>query len=210
MKEHAIPRPDPRLPFSETLLVQLRETATERVTLQELLDGVKSRARATLLILFSLPNLLPGIPGTSAITGLPLVFLAMQMLLGSRVWLPRFIAGRSFLRDDLIRAVTKVQPYLQRIERVLRPRLMFLAATQLQRVVGAVALGLAVLIMLPIPLGNFLPAVAIILIGLGMLEDDGLFMLAGVAVGAISVLLLVTVYWAMILAALKIWITATS
>lgn len=210
MKEHAIPRPDRRLPFSETLLVQLRETATERVTLQELLDGVKSRARATLLILFSLPNLLPGIPGTSAITGLPLVFLAMQMLLGSRVWLPRFIAGRSFLRDDLIRAVTKVQPYLQRIERVLRPRLMFLAATQLQRVVGAVALGLAVLIMLPIPLGNFLPAVAIILIGLGMLEDDGLFMLAGAAVGAISVLLLVTVYWAMILAALKIWITATS
>ena len=200
----------PRLPFSENLLVQLRADDSERITLQEVLDGVKSRARATLLILFALPNLLPGIPGTSAITGLPLVVLAMQMLLGSGVWLPGFIARRSFLRSDLIGAVLRVQPYLQRVERVLRPRLTYLASAQLQRIVGAICLGLAVLIMLPIPLANFLPAVAIILIGLGMLEDDGLFMLAGVATGVLSVILVVTVYWGLILAALQMWITATS
>ena len=63
-------------PLSQELL-QLASTATaERITLQDLLDGIKSHARPTLLILFALPNTIPSIPGTSAITGLPLVYLA--------------------------------------------------------------------------------------------------------------------------------------
>lgn len=198
------------LPFSESLLLQLRDGDSPRISLQELLDGVKTRARATLLILFALPNLIPaGIPGTSAITGLPLVFLTLQMMLGSPVWLPRFIAGRSFDRAGLVAGVLRVQPHLQKIERVLRPRMIVLSQRPFRRVIGGFGLTLAVLIMLPIPLANFLPALAIIVMGLGLLEEDGVFLMAGIAIGAGAVLLVFTVYWALILAGLQLWITAT-
>ena len=59
------------IPLSQQLL-RLAETGdTERVSLGDLLGGIKTHARATLLILFAIPNLLPGLPGTSAVTGLP-------------------------------------------------------------------------------------------------------------------------------------------
>ena len=42
-----------------------------------------------------------------------------------------------------------------------------------ERVIGAFYLVLAVILTLPIPLGNVLPALAISIIALGMIERDG-------------------------------------
>ena len=151
--------PNRSLPFSQNLLAQLHGGKSERISLQELLDGVKTHARATLMILFSLPNLVPSIPGMSAITGLPLLFLAVQMMMGNNVWLPHFIASRSFLRSDLLRLINRLLPYLQRVERVLQPRHLILSRPTVLQVIGLICVVLSVLIALPIPLGNFLPAV---------------------------------------------------
>jgi hypothetical protein len=43
---------------------------------------------------------------------------------------------------------------------------------------------------LPIPFGHQLPALGIMLIGLGLIERDGLALLAGTLIGAVGVLLL--------------------
>lgn len=195
--------PSRSLPFSQNLLAQLHGGDSERVSLQDLLDGVKTHARATLMILFSLPNLVPSLPGTSAITGLPLLVLAVQMMLGSNVWLPKFIASRSFLRSDLLRVITRLLPYLQRVERVLQPRHLILSRQSAVQIIGLVSVVLSILIALPIPLGNFLPAVAIILFSLGTLEADGLFIMAGFAMAVASVLFITTFYWGVIMAVLR-------
>jgi hypothetical protein len=195
--------PNRSLPFSQNLLAQLHGGKSERISLQELLDGVKTHARATLMILFSLPNLVPSIPGMSAITGLPLLFLAVQMMMGNNVWLPHFIASRSFLRSDLLRLINRLLPYLQRVERVLQPRQLILSRPTVLQVIGLICVVLSVLIALPIPLGNFLPAVAIILFSLGTLEADGVFIIAGFVTAIASVLFITVFYWGVIMAVLR-------
>jgi hypothetical protein len=45
---------------------------------------------------------------------------------------------------------------------------------------------LALVLSLPIPFGNLLPAFAIALMALGLLEEDGVCVLAGLVVAAIS------------------------
>ena len=47
---------------------------------------------------------------------------------------------------------------------------------------------MAVLIFLPIPFGNVVPAVALLLIGLGLVFEDGLALLAGATLGVLLVL----------------------
>ncbi|GLS85061.1 ABC transporter permease [Cypionkella aquatica] len=193
-----MPNPKPKIPFSQQLLQLAQDGSSERVSLGDLLAGIKAHARATLLILFAIPNLLPGLPGTSAVTGLPLVYLTLQMMLGRPVWLPGFIANRSLLRANLLAILTKAEPYLARIERVLHPRLSSLSSPQAQRIIGGVGVILSVLVMLPIPLGNFLPALAILIAALGLLAQDGYFIIAALVIAVLAVIVLVGVYWAVI------------
>jgi hypothetical protein len=188
--------------LSQALLALASAGTTERVTLQDLLDGIKAQARPALLILFALPNSLPSLPGISAITGLPLVFLTLQMMLAQPVRLPGFIAGRSLKRADLLAVMRRTEPWLARIERILTPRLLFLSSPPAERLAGACCLVLSLLILAPVPFGNILPAITIILIALGFLERDGYFILAGIVAGWLALALVVTVYWAVLIASL--------
>ncbi|MDP1575788.1 MAG: exopolysaccharide biosynthesis protein, partial [Cypionkella sp.] len=49
-----------------------------------------------------------------------------------------------------------------------------------------------------IPLGNFLPALAILIAALGLLGNDGAFILAAAVIAVSAVIVLVGVYWAVI------------
>lgn len=198
------------IPLSQQLLRLATEGSSDRVSLGDLLGGIKSHARATLLILFTIPNLLPGLPGTSAVTGLPLVYLTLQMMLLRPAWLPGFIADRSLLRANLLTILTRAAPYLARVERVLHPRLSSLTSDNAQRIIGAIGILLSILVMLPIPLGNFLPALAILIAALGLLGNDGLFILAAAVIAVTAVIVLVGVYWAVISAVIYMAFSTTA
>jgi hypothetical protein len=196
--------------FSQQLVALAQEGSSERVSLGDLLRGIKTHALASLLILFSVPNLLPGIPGTSAVTGLPLVILTFQLMMGRPPWLPGFILNRSLRRSDLQAVMAKVEPPLRRLERVLRPRLSLFLSASAQRLIGAFMVLLSTLIMLPIPFANIVPALAIILMALGFLENDGLFILIGLVIGVLSILLVVVVYWAVIASVIYLALSTTA
>lgn len=155
----------------------------ERVSVRDLIDALGDRALGALLFLFAIPNVLPMPPGTSVVLGMPLVFLAAQMMLGRRPWLPRLLASRSMSQADFAATVRRIMPWVQRGERLLRPRLVWLARPPLEQAIGAICLLLAVVLTLPIPLGNVLPALAISLLALAVVERDGLWVLAGLGVG---------------------------
>ena len=62
-----------------------------------------------------------------------------------------------------------------------------------ERLIGVGLLVLTVVLTLPIPFGNWLPAFAICIIGLAMVEKDGLAVLIGGAVGVVSLFVAGTV-----------------
>ena len=189
-----------------TLLSMLQALAQddsrERISIGDLLAALGDRALAALLFVFAVPNVLPVPPGTSTILGAPLVFLAAQLAFGLRPWLPRVIADRTMSRDDFAALVRRISPWLTRAERLLRPRAVVLVLPPMEYLVGLVCLLLAVVLVLPIPLGNMLPALAISLLALGILERDGLWILAGLAAAAVSAAVVSGVVFAMAKAAI--------
>jgi hypothetical protein len=180
------------------------DESRERISVADLLVALQDRALAALLFIFALPNALPTPPGTSAVLGAPLVFLAAQLALGRPPWLPSLIAARSISRRDFASAIDRASPWLARAEKLLRPRLGTLAHPPFENLVGVVCFVLAVILFLPIPLGNMLPAFAICVFSLGILERDGVWLLAGFVLGIASVAVVWGVAYALIKTAIFI------
>lgn len=194
-----------KVPLSHVLYSLAYDETRERIAVSDLLDALGDRALAALMFVFAVPNVLPVPPGTSAVLGAPLIFLAAQLAFGLRPWLPSMIASRSMARTDFGALVRRIGPWLARAERLLRPRAMRLALPPMEFLIGLVCLLLAIVLALPIPLGNMLPALAISLLALGLLERDGLWVLAGFAATLVSALLVSGVVYAMVKTAIYLF-----
>ncbi|NVP54539.1 exopolysaccharide biosynthesis protein [Rhizobium sp. DBTS2] len=178
----------PRRRFSTILSELADDTARERISVGDILAAMGDRAFGALMLIFALPNILPTPPGTSAILGAPLVVLTAQMTVGLKPWLPQVISNRSMLTKDFAAIVGRLQPWLQRAERLLRPRMSYLTTPPAEYFVGAVCLVLAVILFLPMPLGNILPALAISLAAFGILERDGAWVIAGLIFAVVAII----------------------
>lgn len=192
------------LALSEILQQLAGDSRHDRISIGDLLAALGDRALGALLFIFAFPNVLPMPPGTSAVLGLPLVFLAAQLAFNLKPWLPGVIARRSMARGDFQALIQRMLPWLRRAEKLLRPRASMLALPPMEYVAGLICLLLAIVVMLPIPLGNMLPALSISLLALGVLERDGYWVIAGLAAAVASAALVSGVIFALIKAAIFI------
>jgi hypothetical protein len=198
---------DPHLRLSEVLSAIVADASKDRISVGDLLDALRHRALGALIFIFSVPNALPMPPGVSAILGAPLLFLTAQLMLGMRPWLPSLITSRSLSRTEFQRVVTTIVPWLARAEGIMRPRFSFLARRPSINLVGLVCVVLAIVLFLPIPLGNMLPSLALSIMSLGLLQRDGLWIVIGVLVGLASIVIVWGVVWALVFAALYLLTT---
>ncbi|MBE9018660.1 exopolysaccharide biosynthesis protein [Chroococcidiopsidales cyanobacterium LEGE 13417] len=181
--------------YTSRLLRQFLERHAEQeyVSLGELVVELGDRAYGSLLVICALPEALPlPVAGVSAIIAIPLMLVSAQLSLGfSRPYLPKWLAKRRWKQKNLAKVVEKGLNYLAKAEKIVRPRWGFITSRLAQRLLGLFILLMAIIIALPIPLGNMLPAIAIVVISLGMSEGDGLLVVVGVV--AASVILAVMV-----------------
>jgi hypothetical protein len=174
------------------ILAEIAATAEERVRLRDLVEALGDRAFGLLILIFALPNAvgLGTIPGLSTIFGVPQMFIAAQMALGwHKPWLPDWVLDKSLARADFLKMVDKSLPYLQRAEKLLRPRWAFMSSYLAERCLGLVFLVMATIVALPIPGGNWPPAVAMAFIAIGLVERDGLYIIIGLVVAVIAMIL---------------------
>lgn len=159
----------------------------EHVCLQDLLDKLGKRAYGPTLLICALPEALPlPIAGVSAIIGIPLMLISAQLCLGfARPRLPKWIGQHPVKRVKLEKIVFRGLGYLEKIERWVRPRWGFITNPVVERLLGFLLFLLAVVIALPIPLGNMLPAIAIFTISIGMIEKDGVAIVLGVVAAGV-------------------------
>jgi hypothetical protein len=167
-------------------LAQLREALAEQpTTLRAIVGVLAGRAYELLMILFVLPFLVPvSVPGMSTPLGLAVAVIAMQLALGRLPWLPRRLLDRQLPAGFLTKVLGVTQGVVRLLERVLRPRWPAVTGAQWLNglhlcVVCAAALVLA--LPLPIPFTNTLPGWTILLFACGLMERDGLVVIAGYA-----------------------------
>jgi hypothetical protein len=178
------------------ILAEAAASAGDRVRLRDLVNALGDRAFGLLILIFALPNAvgLGTIPGLSTVFGVPQLFIAVQMALGwHKPWLPDWVLEKSLARSDFQHMVDKSTPYLRRAEKLLRPRWAFMSSFFAERLLGLVFAGLALIVALPIPGGNWPPAIAMAFISIGLVERDGLYITIGLGVAVIAVLIAGTV-----------------
>jgi hypothetical protein len=192
---------------SELLRDFVAEAGGARISLGGLRDALGDRGFGVLLFVFALPNLVPvNIPLLSAVLGLPLVLLAAQLSYGRhKPWFPEWLTDQTFPRRGFDAVVARTLPALERAERLLRPRLTVQYSWTGERLICIAILVLALVLTLPIPFANWLPACAIAMIGLAIVEKDGVAVLVGLAVGAASLVVAATVVIGLIKAALLLF-----
>lgn len=178
--------PHVREPLSE-ILRDISEQPEPTISVGELMERFGGRAMGALLLVFGIACLLPLPPGGTTIVGAPLVLLAPQLMIGSRApWLPARMRAQSIATADLRRGLPRVLRWLRRIEAVSRPRLLFLFGGWGHRAIGLVCTILALVLILPIPLGNMLPAATVSVLSLALVQRDGLLALFGYALAVLS------------------------
>jgi hypothetical protein len=157
----------------------------QRISVGDLIEGFGNRAFGALLFIFAVPVALPiAISGISAVLGAPLLFLSWQLMRGrEQPWLPAMMRSRSFRRVDFARMLHRVLPSIRRVERLVGPRLIWLTSGRGEQVIGFFAFVLAVVLFLPIPFGNTVPALSIAILALAVLERDGVAAIVGTLVG---------------------------
>jgi hypothetical protein len=191
----------PRPARTSEVLYELAHGEGERVTFREILLGLRHRAFGFTMLIFALPACLPMPPGIPTVCGIALVIIALNLIaIRRRLWLPRVIADKSVARADLRRIVERVLPYLQRLERICKPRIAIVTEPIGKVFIGLVVLALGVLMILPIPfLGNMPPGAAAVIIAIGVTERDGVVVLIGLLVAAIAIAVASAATWAAIL-----------
>lgn len=182
---------------TSTLLLQAVRGETERITIGDILDALDARAFGLATLIFSIPSIIPMPPGVPTVVGIALLIVSVQMVLGRHeLWLPGFLSKRSFSRPALVSAMEKFAPRLEAIEKIASPRLMFLTGRVGTVLIGLVVLFMALVLILPLPPGgNFPPALACAVLGMGLAERDGVIVLVGlvasiIATAAVSVVTL--------------------
>ena len=162
------------------------------LTVGEMLAHFGERAFGAMLFAFSVPNLLPLPPGSSTILGAPLLLLAPQLMFGvQHPWLPKALKNKSIDRRTLAKALEKIIPRLRNFEKVSKNRLDFVFGDVGDRVIGLVCTLLAAVLILPIPLGNMVPAAAIGALSFGLVQRDGAVVLAGYGIALTSAAILI-------------------
>lgn len=153
----------------------------------QVLEDMEDRGYALALILLTLPFVLP-FPtfGLSAPVGFALAATGFGLAIGRGFALPPFLRKLEIRNDLLTSAASWMDRALARVGHLSRPRLrVFLGPAA--RVAFGVSLFCCAAILglpLPLPLGNFFPAMGILLLAAGLLEEDGVLVLAGHAVTA--------------------------
>lgn len=185
--------------LKETLTNLLKEANHEAVTYRTICNALAGKGYPLLLIFLSLPFSTPvSIPGLSTSFGIAIGFIGLRMAFGYHPWWPEWIMKKTIsysLLEKIIKMILRLMDFLQKFS---YPRMTFFTIDPiLHRIHGLLIffLGLILALPLPIPLSNIPPALAVLFISLGLLENDGVFIMIGYLLAAICFGIFGVLFW---------------
>jgi hypothetical protein len=171
----------------ETVQALLDGLPDGSVTLGDVIDALGSAGTGLCLLLLSLTALIPGI---APVFGVALCAISLGLVLGHEKPLLPARVRRWTLDPGRLRAgLDRLAPRIAWLETWLLPRGDHLLRASGLRVVGLASLINSLLIVLPIPFGNTAPAIAMLLVSLGLVAGDGVAVAAGLAATIIALVI---------------------
>lgn len=194
--------PDPPEDTPQRLSAQLRELADreehDKLTLGGLMDELQGRVYTLLLLVLALPMCQPiPLPGLSTPFGVAIALLGLRFALSRRPWMPKRLLATKLSGNFFPAVMRGGARVLGVFEKLLHPRMTAVFEFGHMRfLAGAVVCfcGLLLLLPLPIPGTNSLPALTVILAAAAFSERDGYCLIAA----GISFLLTLAFFGALI------------
>jgi hypothetical protein len=169
--------------LSDDLHTLLASADGRDLTIRQIIEALHGRGFNVFIAFLVLPFCQPiPLPGISTPFGLVLLLYGFRVAIGREPWLPQRLLDVRISYSMLSRLVAAGSLLARWIERLIKPRLRAFAAAAPTGVVNGLAImasAFVFMLPLPIPLSNAIPAWAVLLICLGMLQDDGAAMIAG-------------------------------
>ncbi|HET7204536.1 MAG TPA: exopolysaccharide biosynthesis protein [Steroidobacteraceae bacterium] len=191
---------NPEVRLSEALETTRAAVSGHVVTLRELLGLVGEQGLLVFCAILAMPFLLPvSLPFMSTALGAPMLLIGWAVVMNRVPWLPDRLLDRSLPTQAVLHVLERAARAAARFEHLVRPRVLDMTATAaINRLNGGVLVVVVVLLMAPlplVPLGNTLPAIAIICLCLGMAERDGVIVLLGYVFTLVSAAYLGGLFW---------------
>lgn len=169
---------------SDVLRAVIDGARGETISIRQIVEAFGERAFGFVIILFSLPNCIPAPPGLNSVFGLPVVLFAFQLMIGrARPWLPKKIMDKTFKLSTFRKIIDVAEPRLRKVESFCRPRYTGLFGPRGDRLIGLFALVCAICVVIPLPGTNFPPSIALVVISIAIMEEDGLLLAIGLLIG---------------------------
>jgi hypothetical protein len=178
----APPEDAPLPPLSSDLEALLASACGHPMTLEQLHGALRGRGVAMLLLLLALPFCFLPIPGLSTPFGFAILLIGFRIACRQTPWLPQFILRRTISASQLQTVLNSALRFARIMEKVVRPRWhLWHHWPGSKTLIGlSIAAGGGLLLLpLPVPFSNTVPAWAIVFLTAGMMERDGLMVLLG-------------------------------
>ena len=176
--------------LSKDLENVLNSKQGDNFRLEDFIKASGDKAFGVVLLIMALPSALP-IPATGISTplGVGMFLIALQMIWAREtLWLPQRIQKIKFSRSTATKMVSGLNWVLKKFERILHPRMRWISGRSGHIFVGSLVACLSVVMQMPIPLTNTLPAAVIFCLALCQMEDDGLFGIVFAGLGSLVIL----------------------
>lgn len=180
-------------PSTRALIERLAQGDPAQIlSLGELLDSISERAFGVFLLLVMLPCFIPLPFGVGSISGGLTALIGVQLLLRlQRPWLPGFLARRPIHRRTLINFRDRMSHWLERLERITRPRNEALFENPLAHAfTGLLLVGLGIALALPLPLTNYPFGLVLLCYAFALIERDGRLLAIAWILGLVEIGLL--------------------
>jgi len=163
-------------------------------TLGSLIELFEEKSFAILFVLLlGVPALPVPTGGATHVFEVIAVLLALQLIAGrDQIWLPERWRQRELAGDKQERFLTALMKMIRRLERISKPRLRFLFNHRLSNILfGLLVIAGCVAAFLAPPFTGLdtLPALAVVLLSLGVLLEDFAVVVVGLVIGVAGVAL---------------------
>jgi hypothetical protein len=169
--------------LSDDLRTILDRAAGRALSLRQIVEILHGRGFDVLVIVLVLPFCQPiPLPGLSTPFGLALMFFGLRIAVRQGPWLPGWLLRREISSDTLTKIIHGAVAVSKRLEKLIHPRLRFMTHWWSFNAINGLAIASSAFLLmlpLPIPFSNTIPAWSILLLALGMMEEDGVVITLG-------------------------------
>ncbi len=180
--------------FTTALEKSLKAHQGDTVTLDDIRRVLKDRGFGLVLFLVSLICLVP-LPWGGLVLGLLPAVVGFQLIYGlHEPWLPKWLRKRKVSKAKVLKMLDILKPYIQPIERLSVKSWPWMFNTVMDRVNGVLIVLASIPIILPAPLTNFFPAVALLAMAVALIVEDGRMLVVSWVLIGLACLMLLGLY----------------